>query len=156
MDATPSNRTGPDAGSGDAHFAGTAGDIFLVYDFECPACDIYCRSVQIPRSAGRLRLVNARESIVVMDEITRAGLDIDQGMVVKVGNQLYYGSEAIHVLALLSSRSDLFNKLTHYIFRSSRLSRILYPFLRKCRNLLLRAMGKTKINNLEIKGNDRF
>jgi hypothetical protein len=77
-------------------------------------------------------------------------------MVVKVGDQLYYGSEAIHMLAFLGSRSDLFNKLTHDIFRSSRLSRNLYPFLRKCRNLLLRAMGKTKINNLEIKGNDRF
>jgi hypothetical protein len=91
-----------------------------------------------------------------MKEITEAGLDIDQGMVVKMGGRLYYGSDAIHILALLSSRSNLFNKLTHYVFRSHTLSPILYTGLRVCRNLLLRFMGKTKINNLGIERNDRF
>jgi hypothetical protein len=91
-----------------------------------------------------------------VEEITEAGLDIDQGMVVKMGGQLYYGADAIHTLALISSRSDLFNMLSYYAFRSRRLSRILYPGLRTCRNLLLKVMGKTKINNLRIEGNKRF
>jgi hypothetical protein len=91
-----------------------------------------------------------------MEEITLAGLDIDQGMVVKMGERLYYGSDAIHALALVSSRSDLFNKLSYHVFRSNRLSHLLYPSLRACRNLLLKIMGKTKINNLRIEGNDRF
>ena len=55
-----------------------------------------------------------------------------------------------------SSRSDLFNKLSYYAFRSDTLSRILYPALRTCRNLLLKVMRKTKINNLSVAGNDRF
>jgi hypothetical protein len=63
--------------------------------------------VRIPRSVGTLRLVNAREPCVVIDEITQAGLDIDQGMVVKMGGRLYYGTEAIHILALTNSRADL-------------------------------------------------
>ena len=91
-----------------------------------------------------------------MEEITEAGLDIDQGMVVKMGGQLYYGSDAIHTLAPLSSRSDLFNKLSYYVFRSKTLSHILYPGLRTCRNILLKAMGKTKINNLGMEGDDCF
>jgi predicted DCC family thiol-disulfide oxidoreductase YuxK len=128
----------------------------LIYDQECAACDIYCRSVQVGQSTGRLRLVNARNPSPVMRKMTRAGLDIDQGMVVQKGGKLYYGAEAIHTLALLSSRSDLFNKLSYYVFRSKALSRLLYPGLRICRNLLLKALGKTKINNLRVKGNDRF
>lgn len=131
-------------------------EILLVYDGECPACDTYCHLVRIPRSAGSHRLINARESPSVMEEISAARLDIDQGMVVKMGGRLYYGSDAIHLLALLSSRSDLFNKLTYYVFRSRTLSRMLYPVLRACCGVLLRVMGKTKINNLRIKGNDRF
>jgi hypothetical protein len=51
---------------------------------------------------------------------------------------------------------DLSNTLTYYIFRSNQLSRILYPGLRICRNLLLKTMGKTKINNLKIEGDARF
>jgi hypothetical protein len=112
--------------------------------------------VRLPRSAGSLRLVNAREPVPIMDEITEAWLDIDQGMVVKKGVQLYYGADAIHTLALVSSRSNLFNTLTYYVFRSKTLSHILYPSLRACRNLVLQAMGKTRINNLGIDGNDRF
>ena len=79
------------AGDVKSEGAGVAGEILLVYDWECPACDAYCRLVRIQRSVGTLRLVNAREPSVVIDEITQAGLDIDQGVVVKMGGRLYYG-----------------------------------------------------------------
>jgi len=91
-----------------------------------------------------------------MQEITARGLDIDQGMVLKMGDQLYYGADAIHALALISSRSGLFNKLNYWIFCSKRVSAWLYPILRSMRNLLLKILGKTKINNLGVSGNDRF
>jgi len=156
MNTTSADRAGPGAGDDEPPLTGAAGEILLVYDRECPACDTYCRLVRVPPSSGRLRLVNAREASAVMEEITKAGLDIDQGLVVKTGGRLYYGSDAIHVLALVGSRSGLFNKLNHYVFRSNTLSHVLYPALRACRNLLLKAMRKTKINNLGIEGNDRF
>src|SRR3546814_10560457 len=81
-----------------------------------------------------------------MEESTMARQDIDQGIVMKTAVRLYYGSDAIHTLALVGSRSGLFNKLNHYVFRSSTVSHVLYPGLRACRNLLLKVMGKTKIN----------
>src|SRR3546814_20760844 len=108
---------------------------------ECPACDTYCRWVRLRPSAGRLHLVNARESTAVMEEITMARLDIDQGMVVKTAGRLYYGSDAIHTLAIVGSRSGLFNTLNHYVFRSSRVSPVLYPGLRACRNPIFPVMG---------------
>jgi len=154
MNPTYAARAGSDDGKQD--HADAAGEIVLVYDWECPACDTYCHLVRVQQSIGTLRLVNARKPSAVIEEITQAGLDIDQGMVVKMGGQLYYGADAIHTLALLSSRLDLFNKLSYYAFRSKTLSRILYPGLRTCRNLLLKIMGKTKINNLRVAGNDRF
>lgn len=155
MNTTP-GQSGPGMDDDQSPGANAADEILVVYDWECPACDFYCHQVSMRPSAGTLRLVDAREPTAVMEEITKARLDIDQGMVVKVGNQLYYGSDAIHTLALFSSRSDLFNKLSYFTFRSRRLSHVLYPGLRACRNLLLKVMGKTKINNLGIEGNDRF
>jgi predicted DCC family thiol-disulfide oxidoreductase YuxK len=130
--------------------------ILLVYDKECPACNNYCRMVRIRESVGDLKLVDAREPSDVMGEITAAGLDIDQGMVLKMGDSLYYGSDAIHMLSLIGSRSGVFNRLNYWVFRSKTLSRILYPILRFFRNLLLKILGKTKINNLELEGNDKF
>ena len=105
---------------------------------------------------GALRLVDAREECAVMDEITRAGLDIDQGMVVKKDGRLYYGSDAINILARMSSRADFFNELTHLTFRSRPVAHVLYPVSRAFRNLFLKTLRKTKINNLGVAGNERF
>lgn len=130
--------------------------IFLIYDKQCPACDNYCKVVRIRESVGELILINARDKSELMDEITTQCLDIDQGMVLKINQQLYYGSDAIHALALISSRSGVFNRLNYWIFKSKTLSHLLYPVLRLFRNLLLKLLNKTKINNLEVNGNDKF
>ena len=131
-------------------------EILLVYDRECPACNAYCQVVRIRESVGDLRIVDARENSKVMYEITAQGLDIDQGMVLKIGDQLYYGSDAIHLMALIGSRSGIFNRFNYWMFKSKTTSSILYPFLKLSRNLLLKILGKTKINNLEAKDNDKF
>lgn len=131
-------------------------EIYLVYDRQCPACRHYCELVRIRESVGTLRLIDAREPSPVMQTITEAGLDIDQGMVLKVHEQLYYGADAINALALLGTRAGWFNRLNFWVFRSRTLSCVLYPVLRTCRNVLLRLRGTSKINNLGYDGNDRF
>lgn len=136
--------------------ADAADEILLVYDRQCPACDAYCRRVRVRASAGTLRLIDARELLAIMDEITAAGLDVDQGMVVKTDGRLYYGSEAINVLAQRSDQSGIFNRLNYHVFGSGRVARAIYPGLRACRNVLLRLLGRTRINNLRLPGNDRF
>jgi predicted DCC family thiol-disulfide oxidoreductase YuxK len=128
-------------------------DILLVYDRECPACDAYCQMVRIRESVGDLRIVDAREDSEVLNEITAQGLDIDQGIVLKIGGQLYYGADAIHTLALIGSRSGILNRLNYWLFKSKIISVALYPLLKASRNLLLKALKKTKINNLKKKSN---
>jgi predicted DCC family thiol-disulfide oxidoreductase YuxK len=141
----------------DAHRrTGRPEPILLVYDKQCPACDLYCSLVRIRADVGELELVDARNGGPIMGEITAAGLDIDQGMVLKVGSQLYYGSDAIHALALMSTRAGLFNRLSYWSFRSKAFAGVLYPVLRAMRNLLLKMLRKTKINNMGLPNNARF
>ena len=131
-------------------------EILLVYDKECPACNAYCQLVRIRETVGELTIINAREQSNVLTEITQQGLDIDQGMVLKMGDQLYYGTDAIHALALISSRSGVFNRFNYWVFKSKTISAMLYPVFRFLRNLLLKLLGKTKINNLKLPNNDNF
>lgn len=133
-----------------------AAPLLLVYDKECPACNNFSIMVRIKESVGRLVLVNAREDTPIMREITEAGLDIDEGMVLKMGDQLYYGADAIHALSLISSRSGFFNRLNYWVFKSKRASHVIYPMLKAGRAVLLKVMRKTKINNLDVSGNNRF
>lgn len=131
-------------------------EILLIYDKQCPACDFYCQLARVNSTVGELKLIDARQDSEVMDHITAEGLDIDQGMVLIVGGETYYGADAIHMLSLLSSRIGIFNRLMYHTFRSQRAAKILYPVLRSCRNLLLKILRKSKINNLGLSNNQKF
>ena len=129
-------------------------DIEVVYDKDCPVCDFYCTRADV--AEGRLQLIDAREDTEIMRDITALGLDIDEGMVVRIGDDLYYGSDAIHALAQKSSGKGFVNFLGKWVFRSRTAARILYPPLKGIRNLLLKLLGRSRINNLQQEGMDRF
>ncbi len=131
-------------------------EVLLVYDRQCPACEFYCRRAEIDAAHGTLRRIDAREPSEIRDQITRAGLDIDQGMVLATNGHLYYGADAIHELARRAPARGAFHRLSHGLFGSAARARRLYPVLRACRNVLLKLLGRTKINNLGRPHNDRF
>jgi predicted DCC family thiol-disulfide oxidoreductase YuxK len=128
----------------------------LVYDQDCPVCSAYCRSLQARAALPGLHLVNAREDTPVLREITRRGMDVDEGMVLEADGELYYGAEAMQALAARTRAAGAFNRINRWLFGSRRGSRILYPVLRAGRNLLLKIMGRKRINNLQLPGNERF
>ena len=130
--------------------------IILVYDTRCPVCQMYCSMVRIRKSFGELQLLDARQGGELVDEITARGWDIDQGMVLKLEQELYYGADAIHALSLLSSRNGIFNRINYWIFKHPLRAKLFYPVLRSCRNILLKVLNRSKINNLELPKNDHF
>ena len=124
-------------------------DVWLVYDGECPVCSTYCKYIRIRDAVGKLHLVDARHASELMDEITRAGLNIDQGMVLKFKGAIYYGADAIHMLTLLSSPSGIFNRINYYVFSTKLGSKIFYPIGKAFRTALLKLLGIKYIENLK-------
>jgi hypothetical protein len=96
-------------------------------------------------NVGNLTLLNARSAHPTVEAIKHLGLDLNDGMVVIISGHYYHGADALHVLALLSSRSGLLNKLNYWLFKSKDFSTLLYPILRCGRNVILKLLGKTKI-----------
>lgn len=131
-------------------------DIFLVYDSECPICDLHSKKTEIGDEHGCLVLVDAREGGDLMDEITALGLDIDDGIALKRGDRVYHDVDAIHELAKISSRTGPYNWMLGTVFSSRLLAGIFYPPLKACRRLLLKILGRSRINNLGRQGIDRF
>ena len=118
---------------------------WIVYDGQCPFCSRYVQLLRLRDSLGEVRLINARDGGPVVEEMQRAGVDLDEGMVLKLDGQLYHGHDCIHVLALLSTPSGPFNRINAALFRSPRAARLLYPILRAGRNGVLRLLGRSKI-----------
>ena len=124
-------------------------DAWLVYDGECPVCKTYCKYIRIREAVGRLHLVDARHPGTLMDQITAAGLDIDQGMVLKFKDVIYYGPDAVHMLTLLSTPSGVFNRINYYFFSSKIGAQIFYPVGKAVRTVLLKLLGIRYIENLK-------
>ena len=119
---------------------------WLMYDGECPFCSRYVELVRIRDAIGPIRFINARDGDPEVDEIIQAGLDLDEGMVLKLNGQMYHGQDCINALALLSDPRGLFNRFNAWVFRSPKRAAILYPVLRAGRNLVLRLLGRTKFH----------
>ncbi len=124
--------------------------LYVVYDGECPFCKQYSKMVRIQKNVGEVILIDVRNPSAILDEVTALRLDIERGMVVKFAEKIYYGADAINILSVLSSRSDLFNRINYYLFKSKALSYIFYPLLRDYRNIALWILNIPKIDNLKM------
>ena len=124
----------------------TEAEAWIVYDGQCPFCSRYVQLVRLRESLGRVQLVDARKGGPEVEEVRKAGLDLDEGMVLKLDGRLYHGADCIHMVALLSTPSSWFNRVNAVMFRSRTASRLLYPVLRTGRNTVLRILGRSKLN----------
>ncbi len=120
--------------------------VSLIYDGECPVCRHYARTVRLRESVGELVIIDARRAPAVLAEVSARGLNLDEGMVLKLGSRYLHGADAVHAVALLSSPVGWLNRMNYLLFRSARLSRWSYPAMRGARNLLLRILRKDKIH----------
>jgi predicted DCC family thiol-disulfide oxidoreductase YuxK len=125
----------------------------IVYDGECPFCSRYVALVRLRDAIGPVTLQDAREGGPLVETLRARGYDLDQGMALLHAGEIHFGADCMHRLALMSTRSTLFNRLHAAVFRRPRLARVLYPVLRAGRNAVLRLLGRKRIaESLEREG----
>ncbi len=120
-------------------------EIAIIYDGQCPVCSYYVKGVRLAKAGGNLRLQDARERTPEILALKAAGYDLNQGMVVKVDGEIYFGADGMQVLSLMSSPVSLLNRGLFLVFRSPALGRSVYPVLRSLRLLLLKLLGRPPI-----------
>lgn len=120
--------------------------VILIYDGACPFCSHYARYVKLKETAGAVRLINARSEAPEV-AAAWAKYDLDNGMLAIIGGREYYGQDALHILALLSSQAGFFNTMNFYLFRKPAVARLAYPFLRAGRNLALLLKGEKQMKD---------
>ncbi len=130
--------------------ADSTGDVYFVYDGDCPVCTRAAHALRIRQAVGPLHLIDAREGRdhPLVREVSDLGYDLDDGMVIKFGGRYYHGADALGIMALLGSKAGWFNRMNGLLFRSPRVAALLYPPMRGIRNALIRMKGVTRLNNL--------
>lgn len=131
---------GPDAGKTDMD-APNGNEMLVFYDGECPFCSAYVRLLRLREAVGRVELIDARSDDVRVGALKDAGVDLNAGMAVRYGGTLYHGADAMRILSVLSADGGILRA----VMKSPRRAKVVYPFLRAGRGLVLRLLGRKPI-----------
>ena len=71
--------------------------------------------------------------------------DLNNGILVKYQGSLYYGSDAMHLLALLGSPVNLFNKINEILFKFKIVKFLGHPIFKFIRSCLLKILDIKKL-----------
>lgn len=141
MDPTASETTGAHAGNSALP---TGGDL-LLYDNDCPFCSAYVRLARLREVGVALQILGARDHPGLVRAFREQGLDVNDGMILRLAGNVYFGGDVIHVLALMSTPRRWTNRAWSAVFSSQTVARALYPALRAGRNAALRVLGRPPI-----------
>lgn len=114
----------------------------IIYDGDCVFCQNYVRFFRLRDSVGPVELIDARSGDPRVARYWQDGHDLNEGMLFVLGDRVFHGDEAVHVLATLSSERGWFNRLNAAVFSSRGAARLLYPALKLGRRLTLLLRGR--------------
>ena len=115
----------------------------IIYDGACPFCSRYVQLVRI-RENFDVELIDARKRPLLGLQYKAKGYDLADGMIARLDGENYFGSEAIAIISLVSSRSGIRNRFLATCFRNRKVSATVYPLLRLGRNLTLVLLGRNR------------
>jgi predicted DCC family thiol-disulfide oxidoreductase YuxK len=114
----------------------------VIYDGECIFCSNYVQMLRLQKSVGQVELLDARSGDERIAQYWRQGLDLNEGMIFVHKGTVYHGADAVSALALLSTRSSVFNVFNRAILSNRTTARLIYPALRLGRNITLKVRGR--------------
>lgn len=119
--------------------------IYVIYDGDCYFCNHFIRAMRIKNIIDDLILVNARTDDY-QELLNDQQFDLNEGMLVIIGDKYYHAAEAASILAALTTPLTLFNKLNYALFNSKITAKYWYPICRFFRNFALKVRGIPPIN----------
>ena len=121
--------------------------IRIYFDKECYFCNNYTRLIKLKNIGKKVELINLRNAKKVLPWFKNNGYDIDEGMVVTIDENIFFGSKAIYILSTMLEKKSLFNRLTLLFLNNQKKADFLYPYFVKIRNIFLKIKNIKKISH---------
>lgn len=119
---------------------------FVLYDGECPVCSRFVAWSRLRDIRPNMRMIDARQAPDLVQQFRKDGIEINDTMVVKLGDLTLHGADAFTMVTKLSEpRTGVTTSLLKWL-ASSRLSGPAYPLMVAGRKLLLLLLRRGLIN----------
>lgn len=119
---------------------------YLLYDGECPACRSYVAFSRLRTLYPDIQVLDARHEPALVAELRGKGYEINEGMVLKLGESLFFGPAATRMISELGQVSpSRTRRIGLFAIGGAPWAGRLYPWLNRTRQLLLRMLGRSLI-----------
>ena len=118
----------------------------LIYDGACIFCDAYVRLLSLREAVGPVELIDARSGDPRLRAYESAGYDLNEGMLFEYNGTVYFGADAVNVLATLSTPVSTFNRINGALLSKQLSARFFYPIFKLCRKIILKLRRVPKIS----------
>lgn len=109
----------------------------IFYDGDCIYCQKYVEFTQIRLNLGSVALKDLRQFPNLVQALRATGIEANQGMIFIEDDRLYWGSDAVNRLSVLSKPKRKLDNIILRTLRSEKRSRALYPFMKLARRATL-------------------
>jgi predicted DCC family thiol-disulfide oxidoreductase YuxK len=117
-------------------------ELTLYYDGQCPICRSYRDYVAVRRTVD-LELRDARQHGAEIAALADEGHDINQGMILVTPDAVLHGADAIVAVRAYTRGRGFGDAVVRTVLKAPWLVRMMYPFARGVRHLLLGALGRS-------------
>jgi predicted DCC family thiol-disulfide oxidoreductase YuxK len=118
---------------------------FLLYDGECPVCSNYVAWTNLRSARPDIEVRDAREAPELVERFRRQGIEINDSMILQLGEMTLHGSDAFAVVTSLGRFRGGFMSVVLKFLSRPHVARPIYPLMVLARKALLFALGRRLI-----------
>ena len=117
-------------------------NLTFIYDGECPFCNHFAELLEVKSKLKNISIVDGRKNPILINSLLEKGYDIDKGAILQVGEDIFHGYEAINKISseITNPSGSLLKVLTN-IFKSTKRTKLIFPFLIRARRFALISKG---------------
>ena len=117
-------------------------DYTFIYDGECPFCNHFAELLEIKSKITNIKILDGRKNLTLINSLLDKGYDLDKGAILLKNEEIFHGAEAINTICkqIINPSSSLLLLLSK-VFKSTKRTKVLFPFLVRARRFALISKG---------------
>ena len=114
----------------------------FIYDGECPFCNHFAELLEIKSKITNIKILDGRKNLTLINSLLDRGYDLDKGAILLKGEKIFHGANAINTICKeINNPSSSLLSLLSKVFKSTKRTNVLFPFLVRARRLALISKG---------------
>ena len=114
----------------------------FIYDGECPFCNHFAELLELKSKIKNISIMDGRKNPQLLRDLLKKGYDLDKGAILIKNKEIFHGANAINTICkLINQPSSKLLELLSITFKSTKRTKLIFPFLLTARRLALISKG---------------